>query len=74
MSNQREYKMPSLPKHRPAFPLLMYWNHGHRHLDSGPRAFSVVFTVAFAERLPTIGMCDTRQKQTSSSMNLPILS
>lgn len=56
MSNQREYRMSPLPKHRPAFPLLKYWNHGHRHLDSGPQAFSVFFTVASAEYLPTIGM------------------
>lgn len=74
MSNQREYRMSPLPKHRPAFPLLKYWNHGHRHLDSGPQAFSVFFTVASAEYLPTIGMHGTQQKQTSSSTNFPILS
>lgn len=74
MSNQRGYRTSSLPKHRPAFPLLKYWNHGHRHLDSGPQAFSVFFTVAFAECLPTVGMHDTQQKQPSSSTNFPILS
>lgn len=73
MFNQRGYRTSSLPKHRPAFPLLKYWNHGHKHLDSGPQAFFCVLYSSIC-RMSAYYRNRDAKKQTNSSRTLPILS